>query len=351
MQKKTGIVIVVLTIVTLLVWRCKYYIDCEFQLSSGTGTSQPKYCSSSENLVQQQLEVERIQQKKNDLIEFNQNFKRNEKFICPLEPAQKLLSDHPAQALYDYAIWLQWHTSKEEKNGYWSLQIERYQRIAAAYGIFKPHGVVLRDTDLYFQQEGLQFVKASAWMGSGKAQFKLAEKIAMIQDADSKQYHDELYKDLIDCAAKNHVAEANFIQGEYWEAQQQPEQAIKSYREAVKLGHINAARKLYLLVNAQLEQGKYTSMHQERAKRYEYIFDYLESNRELPVTVKELDEIIPLTSAQLPTWDGKIAFQRWYESPSPAQPNPELVEELAKSKGLNPRTGLPETGFKFFWEN
>ncbi|MDQ9022385.1 DUF6396 domain-containing protein [Acinetobacter sichuanensis] len=352
MNKKTGITVVVLTIVTLLVWRCKHYIDCELQLSSGTSTSQPSYCLSSKKLVQQRLKIEREQQEKNELIEFSQNFKRDEKFICKREPIQKQSMDnHPAQALYDYAIWQRWHTPKDQQNAYWALQIARYQRIAAAHGIAQANEWVKQDTNLDLQQEDIKFLKTAAWLGSGKAQFKLAENIDMIKDADSKKYRDELYWNLINCAAKNEVAKAYLIQGEYWEAQKNFQRAVMSYREAVKQGDVDAARNLYLLAERQLEQSQHKSIEQERVRRYEYIFDYLESNRDLPVTVKELDEIVPLTSAQLPIWNGKIAFQHWYESPSPAQPDPRLLEALAKSKGLNPRTGLPDTRFKFFWEN
>lgn len=32
-----------------------------------------------------------------------------------------------------------------------------------------------------------------------------------------------------------------------------------------------------------------------------------------PPKVHDLDDIVPLSPAKLPKWDGKIAFQRWYE--------------------------------------
>ncbi|MBN6077104.1 hypothetical protein HYE59_06065, partial [Aggregatibacter actinomycetemcomitans] len=43
----------------------------------------------------------------------------------------------------------------------------------------------------------------------------------------------------------------------------------------------------------------------------------------------------------LPAWDGKIAFQRWYEGPSPAKPSDELMQQLADKAGLDVKTGLP----------
>ena len=51
----------------------------------------------------------------------------------------------------------------------------------------------------------------------------------------------------------------------------------------------------------------------ERSKRYNIIWNYLTDNDYLQPKVPDLDEIVPLPPAKLPKWDGKIAFQRWYE--------------------------------------
>lgn len=78
----------------------------------------------------------------------------------------------------------------------------------------------------------------------------------------------------------------------------------------------------------------------ERARRYNIIRSYLSRNDHLNPKVTDLDEIAPLPPAKLPEWDGKIAFQRWYEGASPKQPSEELVKKLAEAKGLDPKTGL-----------
>ena len=49
---------------------------------------------------------------------------------------------------------------------------------------------------------------------------------------------------------------------------------------------------------------------------------------------------MPLPPAPLPEWDGKIAFQRWYEEPP--KPDEALVRRLAWQAGLNGDTGLDE---------
>ena len=44
--------------------------------------------------------------------------------------------------------------------------------------------------------------------------------------------------------------------------------------------------------------------------------------------------------APLPKWDGKIAFQRWFEGEAPPKPDEALVRRLAWQAGLNGDTGV-----------
>lgn len=61
--------------------------------------------------------------------------------------------------------------------------------------------------------------------------------------------------------------------------------------------------------------------------------------------VHDLDDIVPLPPAKLPKWDGKIAFQRWYEGEAPPKPSEALMHKLANQAGLRVDTGLDlETG-------
>ncbi|MBN6074719.1 sel1 repeat family protein, partial [Aggregatibacter actinomycetemcomitans] len=79
----------------------------------------------------------------------------------------------------------------------------------------------------------------------------------------------------------------------------------------------------------------------ERHIRYKMVENYLYKNDYLNPTVPDLDKIVPLPPAKLPAWDGKIAFQRWYEGPSPAKPSDALMQKLADNAGLDVKTGLP----------
>ncbi len=78
----------------------------------------------------------------------------------------------------------------------------------------------------------------------------------------------------------------------------------------------------------------------ERSRRYRIIGDYLSDKDYLQPKVPDLDDIVPLPPAPLPKWDGKIAFQRWFEGEAPPKPDEALVRRLAWQRGLNGDTGL-----------
>ncbi|WP_239403575.1 DUF6396 domain-containing protein, partial [Aggregatibacter aphrophilus] len=80
----------------------------------------------------------------------------------------------------------------------------------------------------------------------------------------------------------------------------------------------------------------------ERSRRYDIIWNYLAKYDYLQPKVPDLDEIVPLPPAKLPKWDGKIAFQRWYEGKAPPKPDEAPVRRLAWQAGLNGETGLDE---------
>ena len=80
----------------------------------------------------------------------------------------------------------------------------------------------------------------------------------------------------------------------------------------------------------------------ERSRRYRIIGDYLSDKDYLQPKVSDLDDIVPLPPAPLPEWDGKIAFQRWFEGETPPKPDEALVRRLAWQAGLNGDTGLDE---------
>ncbi|RMT79563.1 sel1 repeat family protein [Pseudomonas viridiflava] len=84
----------------------------------------------------------------------------------------------------------------------------------------------------------------------------------------------------------------------------------------------------------------------ERAGRYEQLSKLLSRWSYANPTVPEINEIVPLPPAKLPAWDGKL---KWIEerkaNVQPPKPTEALIEQLAKAKLLDPKTGksLPES--------
>jgi hypothetical protein len=78
----------------------------------------------------------------------------------------------------------------------------------------------------------------------------------------------------------------------------------------------------------------------ERAARYEKISEFLSRYDYLNAKVPEIDAIVPLPPAQLPPWDGKF---QWLEAHNanvpPPLPSEQRIAEMAKAKGLDPKTG------------
>ena len=61
------------------------------------------------------------------------------------------------------------------------------------------------------------------------------------------------------------------------------------------------------------------------------------------VVIDDLNDIVPLPPAELPAWDGKFAFQRWYEGSPPPKPSERLMRHLANKAGLDVHTGMDKS--------
>jgi hypothetical protein len=71
-------------------------------------------------------------------------------------------------------------------------------------------------------------------------------------------------------------------------------------------------------------------------KVWKFLFDYSCMNPQVP----ELDSIVPLPPAKLPPWDGKFKWLEAHEANVPPPlPTEERIAEMAKAKGLDPKTG------------
>ena len=291
------------------------------------------------------------------------------------------------QQLYNYAYYQDLHNMWKGKKGdqTWQ-QAAVYYRIAAYNGDYKANirlqylletGRVVPEkpqTELYHLNKELEkqlsatamyklyyhlggnfgvstekggkfaFLRKAADMGSRDAQFELGQILISIEDKETLPFRKAIREQLLTCSATQGGGEAAKWLGIRYSAEKKYSEALKIFHLGVKNGNRQSA---YRLTNAfdinAVKYGDYLGVKPdpERSIRYKLIEKFLFDNEYLHATVPDLDDIVPLPPAKLPAWDGKIAFQRWYEGPSPAKPSDELMQKLAEKAGLDWQTGLP----------
>ncbi len=307
-------------------------------------------------------------------------------FSCVHEQKPVLSAD--TQKLYLYAHYHDLHNMWSPKDGVWESTLP-YYRIAAANGDYKanvrlqyllesgrvtsPDGIqeamdlnkvlekqlpatayyknytAINDGHLETEEDGQYvFLRKAAELGNAEAQFELSKVIMEIEDEPTFQSRLEFSNELKKCSSENGYGEGSLFYGMELRDQKKLNQAQQAFYLGVKQGSSGNAYKLEIAFKYKASHNEFSKYYdldlaydQERSDRFEIISDYLGKNDYLNPKVPDLDQIVPLPPAKLPAWDGKIAFQRWYEGPSPEKPSEVLMERLAKEKGLDPQTGLP----------
>ncbi|MFU2059644.1 DUF6396 domain-containing protein [Avibacterium volantium] len=223
-------------------------------------------------------------------------------------------------------------------------QLEKLAPASAYYGYFvylsKGYGVKVFSSGEY------SYLRKAVDLGNKEAQYAMAEILGQIKDDKSFQLRSQLWRKLYQCASDQRMGKASLSLGIISQIYGMYDKALNVYQQGVRSGSAQSALRLYYgFRDAVPPEKKYDylpiSRDPERAKRYEMIENYLDVYSYLQPTVPDLDEIVPLPPAKLPPWDGKIAFQRWFEGPSPQKPSDELMQKLAEKAGLDWQTGLP----------
>ena len=315
-------------------------------------------------------------------------------FTCKKE-VQPPLSEE-TQQLYNYALYHDLHNmwTGEKGDEVWN-GLARYYRIAAANGDYKANvrlqyllntGRINTDmpqTEVHNLNEELAkqlpatayynlygyldegygvrteeggkyaYLRKAADLGSREAQYTVAEMLADIEDSEETQeafkYRLNLVKQLRSCASEQGLGEVSSNLGISLQMDKKYQEALKVFHQGVKNGDSISA----LVLSHAFESGVQAdnlnfldvSPDDERVKRYHMISSYLSRYDYLQPKVPDLDDIVPLPPAKLPKWDGKIAFQRWYEGEAPPKPSEALMQKLANQAGLRVDTGLDlETG-------
>ena len=321
-------------------------------------------------------------------MEKMEQLQANLEFVCKHEEKPELLPE--TQQLYNYALYHDLHNMWTGKRGdaVWN-GLARYYRIAAMNGDYKSNirlqyllksGRISSDmpqTEVHNLNEELAkqlpatayynlygyldvgygvrtekdgkyaYLRKAADLGSREAQYVVADMLEQINDEDSLQLRIKIVEKLLSCASEQGLGKASNSLGIGFKMDKEYAKALEAFHQGVKNGDSQSAYQLtktFENTNAKEGDLDYLNIQYdlERANRYKTIENYLYKKDYLQPKVPDLDDIVPLPPAPLPEWDGKIAFQRWFEGEAPPKPDEALVRRLAWQAGLNGDTGLDE---------
>ncbi|BBH13796.1 SEL1-like repeat protein [Chromobacterium haemolyticum] len=305
--------------------------------------------------------------------------KANLAFSCVYEKDHLPTLNSDAEQLYLYARYVQKNNLLKDDVSIYPV-LERYYRMATAYGHYKANlelrqmiakgqawsaDPVKETLDLteelirqgvpggYYDMAryldagyglkkdpelALRYYRKSADMGSPEGQYYVAEKLAPLDKAPN------VARQMRECAALQGHSESAGMLGTDYRSDKKFKEAVESFQLAVKAGDETAAyilSKAFVAQSGSREDLNLKNDH-DRNQRYKEISDILGRYSYLHPTVPELDQIVPLPPAKLPPWDGKIQWLKDHEANiAPPKPSEELMETLAKAKGLDPKTGRP----------
>ena len=320
-------------------------------------------------------------------MEKMEQLQANLAFVCKHEEKPELSQE--TQQLYNYALYHDLHNMWTGKRGdaVWN-GLARYYRIAAMNGDYKANirlqyllksGRISSDmpqTEVHNLNEELAkqlpatayynlygyldvgygvrtekdgkyaYLRKAADLGSREAQYVVGDILTDIKDEGTLQQRLKIYEQLLSCSSEQGFGEASEMLGLGYESDKEYSKALEAFHQGVKNGSELSASVLSEVFNNKRENKYLDDLNLkediERARRYKIIGDYLYDKDYLQPKVPDLDEIVPLPPAKLPEWDGKIAFQRWFEGEAPPKPDEALVRRLAWQAGLNGDTGLDE---------
>ena len=373
---KILLVIVIVTIIGLF-WLYRYFECNPLHLGGGPSDPPPARCYAKEQEQQRKTQMAQLEQ----LAALE--------FTCKKE-VQPPLSEE-TQQLYNYALYHDLHNmwTGEKGDEVWN-GLARYYRIAAANGDYKANvrlqyllntGRISTDmpqTEVYNLNEELAkqlpatayynlygyldedygvrteeggkyaYLRKAADLGSREAQYTVAEMLEDIEDQNESEeafkYRMSIAKDLYSCASEQGLGEASNELALGLLFHKKYSEALIVLHQGVINGNDSSAHRLDKGFSGQYKDGDMYFLNvpedKERSKRYNIIWNYLTDNDYLQPKVPDLDEIVPLPPAKLPKWDGKIAFQRWYEGEAPPKPSEALMQKLANQAGLRVDNGL-----------
>ncbi|KPZ35658.1 hypothetical protein AN901_203327 [Pseudomonas syringae pv. theae] len=189
----------------------------------------------------------------------------------------------------------------------------------------------------------LRNFRKAADEGSPQAQGYVADKLEPIDIAP------DIARQMRWCAAGQGNGEAAVALGNDLMIHKKYQEALKAFQLGVAGGNESAPSFLGNGFRGPKPDNSLYYLAQEedleRAERYKKIWQVLANWSYANPSVPEINEIVPLPPAKLPAWDGKL---KWVEEREanipPPKPSESLIEQLAKTMVLDPKTGKPLPG-------
>ena len=355
------------------------YLECNPIRIGGGGPSNPlpKRCYAKEQKQQRKTQMAQLEQ----LAALE--------FTCKKEELPPLSEE--TQQLYNYALYHDLHNmwTGEKGDEVWN-GLARYYRIAAANVDYKANvrlqyllntGRISTDmpqTEVHNLNEELAkqlpatayynlygyldvgygvrtekdgkyaYLRKAADLGSREAQYTVAEILSDIEDESETEevfkYRMDIAMQLWSCSSEQGLYNSSRALGFMYKSDKNYPDALKAFYQGVINGDPMSASMLRDGFSKKTTKDSLDFLDlapdEERSRRYNIIWNYLTDNDYLQPKVPDLDEIVPLPPAKLPKWDGKIAFQRWYEGEAPPKPSEALMQKLANQAGLRVDNGL-----------
>ncbi|WP_353847724.1 sel1 repeat family protein [Burkholderia sp.] len=193
------------------------------------------------------------------------------------------------------------------------------------------------------EEAARRYIRKAADLGRADAQYYVAN---LLDPADAAP---DIARQMFQCAAEQGHAEAANYLGVSLQTDEKFSDAAKAFQMSVAAGSSQSALLLEESFEAKTAKNPLYVLGEqpdaERSRRYELIGAFLRGNDGRNPKVPDLDKIAPLPPAKLPHWDGTFQWQKEQNAATPPQkPSDELINEMAKTKHLDPATGLPLPG-------
>ncbi|SFN12731.1 hypothetical protein SAMN04487858_112197, partial [Pseudomonas sp. ok602] len=302
-------------------------------------------------------------------------------FTCVHEKIPDASAD--ADVLFQYARWLQKNNQlKQDKSV--DVEVERLYRIASENDHYKANinlqngamrghfnlrgeehlrmsqqlidagvatgyylvGVFLKQGGAGLKQDSemsRRYYRKAADEGSAQAQYLISNLLAPIDMAP------DIARQMRRCAAEQGHGEAAVTLGVNLSTNERYQEAAEAYQLGVVAGDSISASFLSKGFRGPASDDLMYYLAQkedlERADRYKTISKVLGNYSYANPKVPEINDILPLPPAPLPAWDGKLQWleERLANIP-PQKPTEALIQQLAKAKTLDPKTGRPMPG-------